>query len=173
MALAAHPAVRTLLAPSQPRIGDEATDAATLLPTRAELFVRLGERLDAADESPAVLLLLGLLRKDDSWPAPASTLGVVTALVARSLRGDDWLARSGASEFAVVLDGSADSAETAALRLTASVAATGIAGLSAAAGIAPLQPGTSASEVHRRATLCLTAARSVGAGQVIRYRGTR
>jgi GGDEF domain-containing protein len=173
MPRAAHSAARTLLALPQPRTGDEVTDAATLLPTRAELFVRLGERMDAASDSPAVLLLLGLLRSDDSWPAAASTLSAVTALVARSLRGDDWLARSGPSEFAVVLDGSADNAETAALRLTAAVAATGIEGLSAAAGIAPLQSGLSSSEVHRRATLCLTAARSVGAGQVIRYRGTR
>ena len=173
MPLAAS-AVRTLLALPQPRTsGEDATDAATLLPTRAELFVRLGERMDGADESPAVLLLIGLVRRDDSWPTPASTLGTVTALVARSLRGEDWLARSGPSEFAVVLDGTADSAETAALRLTAAVAATGIEGLTAAAGIAPLQAGLSASEVHRRATLCLTAARTVGAGQVIRYRGAR
>lgn len=181
MLLDAHSAVRTLLAPPRTRTGDETTDeatdeavdATTLLPTRAELFVRLGDRMHTASGSPAALLLLGLLRRDEGWPAPASTLGTVTALVARSLRGDDWLARSGPSEFAVVLDGGADSGESAALRLTAAVAATGIEGLSAAAGIAPLQAGLSASEVHRRATLCLTAARSVGAGQVIRYRGTR
>jgi GGDEF domain-containing protein len=129
--------------------------------------------MEPANESPAVLVLLGLLRKDDSWPTPASTLGAVTALVAGSLRGNDRLARSGPSEFAVALNGSADSAETAALRLTAGMAATGIEGLTAAAGIAPLQAGLTAGEVHRRTTLCLTAARTVGANQVIRYRGTR
>ncbi|GAB3365872.1 hypothetical protein [Modestobacter lapidis] len=40
-------------------------------------------------------------------------------------------------------------------------------------GVAALQTGLSAREGHRRATPCLTAARSVGAGQVIRYRGIR
>ena len=84
---------------------------ATLLPSRAELFVRLDERMPTADRSPVALVLLGLLREDDGWPTPASTLGEVTALVARSLRGDDWLARSGPGEFAVVLNGTADSAE--------------------------------------------------------------
>ena len=145
----------------------------TLLPTRAELFLRLGERMPSTDRSPAVLLLLGLLREDDGWPTPASTLATVTGLVAGSLRGDDWLAGFGATELAVVLDDTADSAETAALRLTAAVAGTGIPGLAVAAGMAPLAPGLGAGEVHRRAHLCLTAARAVGAGQVIRYRGTR
>jgi GGDEF domain-containing protein len=166
-------AASTSYAVPQPRTSPEVTDAATLLPTRAELIERLDERMPTADTSPATLVLLGLLRKDDGWPTPASTLGTVTALVAHSLRGDDWLARSGPAEFAVVLHGSADGAETAALRLAAAVGGTGVRGLSAAAGIAVLAPGLRADEVHRRANLCLTAARSVGAGRVIRYRGTR
>ncbi|WP_448614638.1 diguanylate cyclase domain-containing protein [Modestobacter sp. URMC 112] len=165
--------VRDALGLPQPRTSEESlVDAATLLPTRADLFLRLDE-LAAAGRSPVSLVLLGLLRKDDGWPTPGSTLGEVTSLIARSLRGDDWLARSGTGEFALVLNGSADSAETAAFRLAASVAQTGIAGLAAAAGIATLEPGVSAGEMHRRANLCLTAARSVGAGAVIRYRGTR
>ena len=164
---------RSLFAVPHLRTGAEPVDAATLLPTRAELFERLDERMGNADRSPATLVLLGLRRRDDGWPTPASTLGAVSALVTRSLRGDDWLARSGPDEFAVVLDGSADSAETTALRLAAAVAATGVPGLSAAAGIAALAPDLTAGEVHRRADLCLTAARSVGAGRVIRYRGTR
>jgi GGDEF domain-containing protein len=156
-----------------PRASVETLDASTLLPSRAQLFSRLADQLPTVPGQPAVLLLLGLLRLDDGWPTPASTLSQVTSLIARSLRGDDWIARSGPSEFALVLHGSEESAETAATRLTAGVAAEGIPGLAAAAGIAALGTGLSAGEVHRRANLCLTAARTVGAGQVIRYRGTR
>ena len=174
MPFAPSAAVRDALGLPRPRTSEESlVDAATLLPTRADLFLRLDELLRTADRSPVVLVLLGLLRKDEGWPTPASTLGEVTALVARSLRGDDWLGRSGPGEFAVVLNGTADSAETAAFRLAAGVAQTRVAGLAAAAGIATLEAGLSAGEVHRRANLCLTAARSVGAGAVIRYRGTR
>jgi hypothetical protein len=45
--------------------------------------------------------------------------------------------------------------------------------LSASAGVAALEPGLAASEVLRRATLCLATARTIGAGQVITYSGTR
>ena len=128
----------------QPRTSPETPDAATLLPTRVQLFDHLGERMPTADRSPATLVLLGLRRTDDSWPTPARTLGTVSTLVAGSLRGDDWLARSGPNEFAIVLEDSADSAQTAALRLTAAVAKTGVSGLSAAAGMAELA-GTSPS----------------------------
>jgi hypothetical protein len=38
---------------------------------------------------------------------------------------------------------------------------------------AGLGSDASPSEVHRRAALCLTAARSIGGGRVIRYSGTR
>jgi PleD family two-component response regulator len=45
--------------------------------------------------------------------------------------------------------------------------------MTASAGVAALEPGLSAGEVLRRATLCLATARTVGAGQVITYTGTR
>ena len=115
-------------------------------------------------------MVIGLLRRDDGWPTPQSTLAQVTTLLARSLRGDDWLARSGPAEFVVVLTGPATGAHTAAERLVAAVEALGIPGLTAAAGVAPLTADLTAGEVLRRATLSLTAARRVGAGTVIRYR---
>ena len=100
-------------------------------------------------------------------------LGQLTRMFAGSIRGDDWLARSGPTEFAFVLNGPASTAGAAATRLVAAVSAEAIPGMSAAAGIAALIPDATAGELHRRATLCLAAARSIGGGQVITYSGSR
>ena len=61
-------------------------------------------------------------------------------------------------------------AEVAARRLTSGVAALGIPGLSAAAGVAALRPDLTPQEIFRRATLSLTAARRTGPATVIRHR---
>lgn len=163
------------IAPSTPTgaTGPDAAavaDVTVLLPSREDLLARLAERLPSADQSPATLLVVGLLRRDDGWPTPAPTLAAVTMLLARSLRGDDWLGGAGAAEFAIVLSGPESAAEVAAARLTAAVAGLGTPGLSAAAGIAQLNAGLPAQEIFRRATLSLTAARRVGPATVIRYR---
>ncbi|MGY2127539.1 hypothetical protein [Blastococcus sp. SYSU DS0617] len=163
------------IAPSTPTGAAGADDAAitdvtVLLPNREDLLARLAERLPSADESPATLLILGLLRRDDGWPTPASTRAAVTMLLARSLRGDDWLGGAGAAEFAIVLSGPESAAEAAAARLTAAVAGLGIPGLSAAAGVAALNAGLPPQEIFRRATLSLTGARRVGPSTVVRYR---
>ena len=152
---------------------DAARDAITLLPSRVALLDRLAERSRTATAAPATLLLIGLLRRDTAWPMPGSELDRVAAALSADLRGTDWLARSGPDEFAVLLDGAAHVAETAANRLVATIAGAGVEGLTACVGIAGLVPDASPSEVHRRATLCLTAARSVGAGRVIRFSGGR
>jgi hypothetical protein len=158
---------------AMPQLTSGATDAITLLPTRAVLLDRLAERTPSSDETPAALVLVGLLRRDTGWPMPGSDLDLVAAALSANLRGDDWLARSGPTEFAVLLDGAAHHAETATNRLIEVVAGAGVPGLTACAGIAGLGSDASPSEVHRRAHLCLTAARSVGGGRVIRYSGTR
>ncbi|NEK86548.1 GGDEF domain-containing protein [Blastococcus saxobsidens] len=146
------------------------TDMPVLLPTREDLLERLAAELPSSGEQPTTLLVIGLLRRDDGWPTPTSTLAQVTQLFARSVRGDDWLGASGAAEFGIVLAGPTTAAEVAGARLIASITALGVPGLTAAAGYATLLPELSASEVFRRATLSLTAARRVGAGTVIRYR---
>jgi GGDEF domain-containing protein len=148
-------------------------DAHTLLPTRAVLLDRLAERTPSSDQAPVALVLVGLLRRDDGWPMPGSHLDQVAAALSANMRSDDWLARSGPTEFAVLLSTAAQHAETATRRLLEVVAEAGVPGLTACAGIAGLSPDASPAEVHRRATLCLTAARSVGGGRVIRYSGTR
>jgi len=168
MQFAAHP----LLAADQ-RADAAAHDAITLLPSRVTLLGRLAERTRTVGEVPATLLLIGLLRRETAWPMPASQLGQVAAALSADLRGTDWLARSGPTEFAVLLDGAAHDAETATNRLVGTIASAGVEGVTACAGIAGLSWDASPSEVHRRATLCLTAARSVGAGRVIRYSGGR
>ena len=149
-------------------------DTATcFLPGPNSVSAHLAERLAAAETVPAALVVVGLLRRDDTWPIAVSTLAAATSVLARSLRGDDWLGRSGPHEFAVMLSGSAADAEVAATRLTTAITGLGISGLGACAGVATLEPGTSAAETMRRAILSLQTARSRGAGQVIRYRSTR
>jgi GGDEF domain-containing protein len=157
------PAVRTAPTAAAP-------DVTVLLPNREDLIARLDQRLPSAGRSATTLLAVGLLRRDDGWPTPTSTLSAVTMLLARSLRGDDWLGSTGAAEFGIVLFGAEDAAEVAAQRVTTAIAALGIPGISAAAGVARLRPNVSAHEVFRRATLSLTAARQVGPGTVVRYR---
>jgi hypothetical protein len=154
---------------------DEAAAAGVtgLLPPRAAVLDRLAEQLPAADAWPTSLLIVGLLRPDDTWPTSAETLTAVTTLLARSLRGDDWLGSTGPSEFAVHLAGPVSAAQTAATRLLGGIARLDVPGLSAAAGIAALGSEVSAAEVLRRATLCLTTARTIGPAQVITYSGTR
>jgi GGDEF domain-containing protein len=144
-------------------------DVTTLLPAREAVLARLAEQLPSTDDAPATLLVVGLLRRDDGWPTPQSTLAQVTMLLARSLRGDDWLASSGPAEFVIVMSGSTPGAQAAAERLVAGVAGLGIPGLSAAAGLARLTTGLSAGEALRRATVSRTAARRVGAGTVVTH----
>ena len=93
--------------------------------------------------------------------------------MARSLRGDDWLGRSGPNEFAVMLRGTAADAEVAATRLASTIGELGIPGLGACAGVTELEAGTTAAETLRRAVLSLQTARSQGSGRVVRYAGTR
>jgi GGDEF domain-containing protein len=137
------------------------------------LLDQLDERLPLAQTQPVTLFIVGLLRRDDGRSVAQSTLAQVTPLLARSLRGEDWLGSSGPAEFAVVLSGGETAAKTAAERLVRAVAALEIPDLSATAGIAALSTALTAREVFRRATLSLTSARRVGAGTVIRYREPR
>jgi GGDEF domain-containing protein len=155
------------------RLASRAPDALTQLPTRATLLEHLAERTPASGEVPAALILIGLLHRDTGWPMPGSQLEQVAAALSANVRSDDWLARSGPTEFAVLLGSDSADAETATNRLLEVVAQLGVPGLSACAGIAGLSPDASPSEVHRRATLCLTTARAVGTGRVIRYGSAR
>lgn len=168
------PIAATPVAHEVPALPDlQAVPAVSLLPTRATLLERLATQAAVSDASPAALVLVGLLRRDTGWPLRDSQLDQVAAALSASVRGDDWLARSGPSEFAVLLGAAAHHAETATNRLLDVVAGVGVPCLTASAGIAGLSPDVSPSEVHRRATLCLTTARSIGGGRVIRYSGSR
>lgn len=154
-----------------PQIVSAASDAATidvtsLLPSRNEVLGRLAERLTSRTSSPSTLVVIGLLRRHDGWPTAQRTLARVTTLLAGSLRGDDFLGKSGPGEFAVVLSGPVGAAETVAARLLASIPTLGVPGLTAAAGIAPVTGD--ADEVLRRALAGLTAARRGGAATVVR-----
>ena len=158
----------TLAAP--PAAPATSADVTTLLPSRDALLERLDERLPLTVRTSATLMVIGLLRRDDGWPTAQSTLAAVTKLLARSLRGDDYLAKSGPGEFVVLLAGPVDAAEPAAARLVTAIGQLGIEGLTAAAGLTPLAPELTSAEVLRRGLVSLTSARRAGAGTVIRYR---
>jgi GGDEF domain-containing protein len=143
-----------------------------LLPGPTALLDRLTDRLADPAAGPASLAVIGLLRRDDGWPTAAPTLTTVTALLAGGMRGDDWLARDGQAEFAVLIQGGPEATETAVTRLVRSVGGV-FAGVAAAAGLAAVEPGLTATEVRRRALVCLAAARAQGAGHLVRYRGNR
>lgn len=145
-------------------------DVTTLLPSREALLEHLQERLRRTVRTSASVMVIGLVRSDAGWPTAQSTLAEVTTVLARSLRGGDYLAKSGPGEFVVVLSGPVDAAVSAAGRLVDSIASIGIPELTAAAGVAPLAAELTAPEVLRRGLVSLTAARRVGAGTVIRHR---
>jgi hypothetical protein len=80
---------------------------------------------------------------------PGSELDRVAGALAADVRGADWLARSGATEFALLRSAASPDAETAADRLLHVVAGAGVPGLTACAGIAGLSSDASPSEVRR------------------------
>jgi diguanylate cyclase with GGDEF domain len=144
-----------------------------MLPPRAAVLDRLAELRPGSAERPVSLLIVGLRRRDDGWPIPPAALDEVTMRLARGLREDDWLGRCGPTEFVVLVAGPAAAAEGAAARLVESIDTEQIRHMTAAAGVAALAPELSADEVLRRAMVSLTTARSLGAGQVVAYSGTR
>jgi hypothetical protein len=141
-----------------------------LLPAREAVLARLDEQLAGAEHPSGTLLVVGLLRRDDGWPLSERTRTVVTTLLARSLRGEDWFGSSGAAEFAVLTVAPPVAAVSMADRLVAGIARLGVAGLCGAAGLAPLAGDADAAELLRRATVSLTTARRTGPGTVVHYR---
>ncbi len=165
-----RPPTASAVAARSDAAGPTVADVPPLLPAREAGLARLAEQLPATSGTAATLVVVGLMRRDDGRPVARSTVAEVTALLARSLRGEDWLGGSGPAEFVVVMSGSATGAEIAASRLVAAVEGLGVPGLSAAAGVAPLTPDLTAAEALRRATVSLTAARRVGCGAVVQHR---
>lgn len=156
-----------------PTVEATADGLRAMLPPRAAVLDRLVRLLPGSAPRPASLLVVGLRRRDDGRPIPPTALDEVTVRLAGGLRADDWLARCGPTEFVVLVDGPVATAEGAAIRLVESISTEQIRHMTAAAGVAALAPGLSADEVLRRAMVSLTTARSLGAGQVITYSGTR
>ena len=72
----------------------------TLLPGRDVVLERLQGQLPTTDAGPATLVVIGL--HGDGSPECSA---LITGLLARSLRADDWLGGSGPAEYVVVLSG--------------------------------------------------------------------
>ncbi|MGY2078719.1 putative bifunctional diguanylate cyclase/phosphodiesterase [Modestobacter sp. SYSU DS0657] len=147
------------------------TDPATGLPNRSALTQRLTAALRDPAAGAAALVVLGVagLAPDGDQ----RVLRELTTRFSRALRGDDWLARAGADEFAVLVQGTIADAETVAGRLVAAVepvlTGSGTVRLTAAAGVTWLPSDTDAGEALRRADLALRSARAAGPGRVRRH----
>jgi PAS domain S-box-containing protein/diguanylate cyclase (GGDEF)-like protein len=162
----------TAPAPAEPDLAAfSTTDPATGLPNRSALTTRLGALLRDPAVPATSLVLLGVdgLPGVDDLPV----LRELTTRFTRALRGDDWLARAGGAEFAVLVDGTIADAEVVATRLVAAVepvaTGTGTLRLTAVAGIASLDSDVDAGEGLRRGDLALRSARAAGPGRVRRH----
>jgi hypothetical protein len=154
----AHPPVSVLLPPEH--------DVTSLLPGSNSVLAHLAERLAAVAEVPGCLVVLGLHRPDDDGPAAHGHLAAATSIVARSVRGDDWLGRAGRNEFALLLSGGVHGAVTAAARVVGAISELAVPGLGVCAGVTVLEPGVPAREVLGRATAALASATAAGTGAV-------
>ncbi|GAB4082243.1 hypothetical protein GCM10028783_31920 [Modestobacter muralis] len=155
----------------EPDLAFSTSDPATGLPNRSALTTRLGALLRDPAVPTTSLVLLGVEGLPDT--DDAAVLCELTTRFSRVLRGDDWLARSGAGEFAVLVDGSIADAEVVATRLVAAVEPVAIGAgtlrLTAVAGIASLGSDVDAGEGLRRGDLALRSARAAGPGRVRRH----
>ncbi|WP_156119125.1 putative bifunctional diguanylate cyclase/phosphodiesterase [Modestobacter caceresii] len=157
--------------PAEPVVTFSTSDPATGLPNRSALTQRLAATLRAPSASSASLVVLGV----DGLPAgdDVAVLRELTTRFARALRGDDWLARSGVSEFAVLVSGTVADAEVIAGRLVAAVEPVAIGNgtlrLTAAAGVTPLDADADAGDALRWGDLALRSARAAGPGRVRRH----
>jgi len=166
----------TVTAP-QPAVPDittafSTTDPATGLPNRSALTQRLGAALRTSSVGLTSLVLVGVDGFADG--DDAEVLRELTTRFSRVLRGDDWLARAGVSEFAVLVDGTIADAEVVATRLVAAVepvvptSGTTLR-LTAAAGVTSLPADADAGDVLRFGDLALRSARAAGPGRVRRH----
>ncbi|RBY93915.1 hypothetical protein DQ244_00625 [Blastococcus sp. TBT05-19] len=150
------------------------TDPVTGLPNRTALSRRLATVQRHVATSPVALVLLSIddLPSVTSRPGTEETvLRVLTARLARELRGEDWLARGKNGDFVVLVDGTVSDAEVVATRLitTLGYVATPAGPLSATAGVIGLAANVDPGETLRRADLALYSARTAGVGSVHRY----
>ena len=139
-------------------------DAATGLPSRLALVQELGHRLGDGREWTS-LAVVGV--SGTTAPLPPALIG----RLAGAVRTEDWLAVTGAGEFAVLVRGTVADAETVAARLLDRLRPllAGDGRLTLAAGVAELGGVTEAGEALRRAELAMATSRSTGGGQVWRY----
>ena len=147
------------------------TDPATGLPNRSALTQRLGALLRSRAVHGTSLVVLGVDGLADG--EDVAVLRELTTRFTRVVRGNDWLARAGVAEFAVVVEGTVADAEVVASRLVAAVepvvTAAGTVRLTAAAGVTPLWADVDAGEALRCGDLALRSARAAGPGRVRRH----
>jgi PAS domain S-box-containing protein/diguanylate cyclase (GGDEF)-like protein len=150
----------------------DTTDPTTGLPNRSALTQRLAATLRDPSAACSALVVLGVDGLPDGDDAEA--LREVTTRLSRVLRSEDWLARTGVSQFTVLVEGTVAHAEVVAARLVTAVqpgaVCSGAASrLTAAAGVTSLSADVDAGEALRRGDLALRSARAAGPGRVRRH----
>ncbi|MGY1624172.1 hypothetical protein ACI789_18395 [Geodermatophilus sp. SYSU D00965] len=141
-------------------------DVTSLLPGPGSVTAQLTERLATGAKVPGALVLVGLLRADGTEAVTAGSLAAATVVLARCVRGDDWLGRTGPAQYALLLGGGLPGAMTAAARVVRAISALRTPGLGVCAGVALLEAGMTPQEVLRRAAAGLASATAVGPGAV-------
>ncbi|MPQ97893.1 hypothetical protein GB931_08140 [Modestobacter sp. I12A-02628] len=138
-----------------------------LLPGRLALLDHLTGVLPFASAQATTLVLIGIVHTEDGALPPVAVLARTTRLIASSLRGDDWLGRSGPGEVAAVLAGTAEDAHSAAARVLDGIATLGVPDLAAAAGIVVLSADLTGEQALQRAAAALDDARSRTRGRIV------
>jgi diguanylate cyclase (GGDEF)-like protein/PAS domain S-box-containing protein len=166
------------VAPARPQTTDPdlavlaTIDPDTGLPNRAAFTQRLTSVLRGPAPHGTSLVVLGvggLPTAGDGAAGPV--LGELTTRFARALRGDDWLARTGEDQFAVLVTGTVADAEVVATRLVTAVEGQPAGGerLTASAGVTALAGDVDAGEALRWGDHALRSARAAGPGRVRRH----
>jgi diguanylate cyclase (GGDEF)-like protein len=159
-------------------------DGLTGLFNRSYLDRRIAHTYDGARASSRLLCValidvdyFGSINKNKTgaWTTGDQALREIADLIRRNIRGDDWVAKYGGEEFAVVLpDISCEGAKQVIERVRAAVAQHAFHDIDAqsfsltiSAGVVELQPGEILSSLWQRLCEKLLAAKNAGRNQVV------
>ncbi|SOD93111.1 putative bifunctional diguanylate cyclase/phosphodiesterase [Blastococcus haudaquaticus] len=155
------------------------TDPMTGLPNNAGILRALQGEVSGSPGEPATLLLIELIglnaaRDNAGRETVSSAVAEVGRRLRATVRGEDTVARMGGGAFAVLAHGDDGDADRLAHRCLAVVeqpiaTSAGILELTAAVGLAGMDPGAGVDVVLERADLAVRAAHEAGPGSARRY----
>jgi diguanylate cyclase (GGDEF)-like protein/PAS domain S-box-containing protein len=154
------------------------TDPMTGLPNRAGLLQSLSSVL-TGDDVGGTLLVLALdglteVREEVGREIASAVVAELGRRLRATVRGEDVVARMGGGAFAVLTAGTDSDADRLADRCLSVIeqpvlTSVGIVDLTAAVGLAVLEPGLGVDDLLARGDLAVRAARATGRGSAARY----